>query len=152
MICKSCNKTILYHVQGICPKCGDKVAGKPQKKKIGRPRTKTPAQRNETDAQRHTNNAERRNKYQRDRARKKNGVRLGKYIVECDGRWKRCPGSWGTFSLAKVYTSKSRAKLSCKYSHGSCRVMLQKETEKETIGYWNAEHIVLGGKILKKTA
>ena len=108
MFCHSCKNQILYHVEGICPKCGGSVEN-PQKKKMGRPITKTPEERDAKYKQWFKDNAEHRRKYHREYARDKRNSRQGRFVVEHEGLYHR-QSEWVNIGLAKVYTSDARAR------------------------------------------
>jgi len=123
MICETCKETILFHAENTCPKCGGKVVSA-RKAKGGakRPPRKTPEQKAK---------AKRRRAYESERRRKSRGTVIGKYVVECDGLFKRDgKGSdgWDKLSIAKIYSSIAYAKLAVKLLEKGV-VMTLKEAE-----------------------
>ena len=138
MICDSCDKTIFFHTQNVCPKCGGEAVVKPKKKR-GRPVTKTPEEKKAKRAKWHKKNP--RTEYFRNRKRVQNGVVVGQYVIELDGKWKRRTSDvghgnqWDTFSVSHTYNSLGFAKRAVKIM-GKGVVMERMETEEETRENW----------------
>lgn len=127
---------------GSCGACHDYdaplVIPKPEKpkSKMGRPVTKTKEER-ETKRRQWFKDNPRKDEY-REYARKRQGVKVGEYVVEHQGLFKRKTSNsgvgnqWGSFDLAHTYRSEGYAKYAVR-SMGRGTVYERKETESETL-------------------